>query len=204
MGKGTAFVYWAGLPLSLQGSTWMGLSHAADWLPTFVSAIGSSVKDNETKPLDGVDIWQALLTNATSARSDIYYGISQGNNGPALRDVHGYKLILGGDGGGKGEWSLQQLPNASSLESDTTGSSPAPPTVGRLFYWLPGDVRERNPLDDSQYSKVIERLQSSIDAYDATKVPQLRGDPSCPSFAPIDSAKGKWIGPYCDDSSVVV
>lgn len=35
-------------------------------------------------------------------------------DGPALRDAAGYKIIFGGDGGDKGAWSAQQLPNASS------------------------------------------------------------------------------------------
>ena len=26
----------------------------------------------------------------------------------------------------------------------------------------------------------------------------VTGDPACPSFAPLDSKEGKWIGPWCD------
>jgi hypothetical protein len=60
-------------------------------------------------------MWTTLLTNATSLRQEVYYGINQGGQGPAVRDVAGNKLILAerGGGGGKGEWSPQQLPNAT-------------------------------------------------------------------------------------------
>ena len=110
-------MFWEGLPKAAQGLVFDGLIHACDWLPTAVSAMGlKPVAAGETLPLDGIDMWSALLSNATSPRTVVYYGINQGSQGPAIRDVAGYKLMLvdTNGGGGKGEWSLQQLPNASS------------------------------------------------------------------------------------------
>lgn len=102
--RGTGFVQWDGMPDSVRGTTWDGLAHAADWLPTIASAVGSPVKPSETLPLDGTDLWAALISNGTSPRDNIYYGISQDGYGPAVRDMAGFKLIMGGSGGGAGGW----------------------------------------------------------------------------------------------------
>ncbi|EOD07247.1 hypothetical protein EMIHUDRAFT_62301 [Emiliania huxleyi CCMP1516] len=59
--RGTAFLHWQGLPR--RGVTFTGLAHAADWLPTIVSAVGSRLWPNETLSLDGLDLWDALLSN---------------------------------------------------------------------------------------------------------------------------------------------
>eukprot|EP01048_Picozoa_sp_COSAG05_P031167 COSAG05_NODE_11235_length_523_cov_1.332547_1_plen_145_part_10 len=75
--RGAGFLVWAGLPSLAQGLVYTGLIHACDWLPTALSAIGEPVKPDETLPLDGIDMWATLLSNATSPRTEIYYGINQ-------------------------------------------------------------------------------------------------------------------------------
>lgn len=98
-------------PLITQANvTYHGLAHAVDWLPTLVVGVlgGSTAK---TKPLDGHNLWNALLHNdpSQSTRDDIYYGITDsavGHYGPALRTVDGMKIIVGGWGGGKGQYKL--------------------------------------------------------------------------------------------------
>ena len=88
--------------------TYHGLAHAVDWLPTLIKgAISGSTAS--TKPLDGHDMWAALLSNdpSKSTRTDIYYGItdaSVGIYGPALRTADGMKIIIGGWGGAKGQY----------------------------------------------------------------------------------------------------
>jgi len=150
----------------------------------------------ETLPLDGMNLWSALVNGATSPRTDIYYGVNQKLEGPAVRDVKGFKLILGNGGGGKGEWSPKQLPNRILLADSASNQSSD--SDGKLLYSLPDDVGERNPLAIQKNVQTVNRLQSIIDKYEATKVPQLMGDPNCPRFQPRDSPKGPWIGPYCD------
>ena len=116
--RGTGFLSWQGLPPAVKGTTWPGLMHAADWLPTVVTAIDQGeLKPSETLPLDGQALWAALLSGGASPRKVIYYGISEKGDGPAVRDVAGNKLITNGDGGGRGTWSPEQLPNASSFET---------------------------------------------------------------------------------------
>jgi hypothetical protein len=90
--------------------TYHGLTHAVDWLPTLVAGVlaGSTAS---TKPLDGHNLWDALLANdpSQSTRTDIYYGITDsavGIYGPALRTADGMKIVLGGWGGGTGEYRL--------------------------------------------------------------------------------------------------
>ena len=87
-------------------------------IQTALQALGTpAVKPGETLPLDGVDMWSTVLANGTSPRTEIYYGINQAGQGPAVRDVAGHKLILShsGGGGGKGEWSPEQSVHASHL-----------------------------------------------------------------------------------------
>eukprot|EP00316_Scyphosphaera_apsteinii_P004296 CAMPEP_0119310046 /NCGR_PEP_ID=MMETSP1333-20130426/17671_1 /TAXON_ID=418940 /ORGANISM="Scyphosphaera apsteinii, Strain RCC1455" /LENGTH=512 /DNA_ID=CAMNT_0007314163 /DNA_START=26 /DNA_END=1564 /DNA_ORIENTATION=- len=209
--RGTAFVYWAGLPPSVRGGTFYGLAHAADLLPTIVIAVGGRLWPNETRPLDGVSLWTSLISNNTSPRTSVYYGISQSHEGPAVRDADGFKLIASGSGGGKGAWSPQQLPNASSsckvndtynqlslIEGGAGKSLVGADSEGLLLYYLPSDASERSPLDPAKNADVVARLQELIESYDKTKVPQVTGDPACPTFTPLDSKEGKWIGPWCD------
>eukprot|EP00039_Didymoeca_costata_P006290 m.88955 g.88955 ORF g.88955 m.88955 type:complete len:535 (-) comp13198_c0_seq2:42-1646(-) len=202
--RGTSFVWTASMPM--KGLKYYGLMHACDWMPTIISAIGAPpLKPGETLPLDGIDMWDALTTNASSPRKVIYYGISQQNFGPAVRNPEGFKIIPGGSGGGKGEWSPQQLPNASW---SYYGASPEIMMPIREAQWQEGDdllmfqvetdPGEHSPLDPSQNAAIVSSLQAIIAQYNKTKVPQQQNDPSCPKFAPINSPKGTWIGPWCN------
>ena len=88
------------------GLIFPGLFHASDWLPTIMEglleaevkafrceldflaltlSIGSgqlahafpcNATCEGTKPLDGLNLWPALAQNASSPRSDIFYGIA--------------------------------------------------------------------------------------------------------------------------------
>lgn len=278
---GTSFMWWAGLPQSVQGSVWPGLAHAADWLPTAVDAVGLAPLQpgKETLlPLDGVSLWPALLSGGASPRQDVYYGINQYEGGPAVRDTQGNKMILGGDGGGKGVWSPQELPNGTApaaLDSDaaafkpaalncsavlpgvclpgaqvgpelnttsagaccqacasakgcvawtlnldapvpgcflhhalpekprrsphcTSGSSlPVPTEPAPAFFDLVQDFAERVNFTEIP-SDAVARLHAIVAKYEASKVPQKTGDPSCSKYSPQTSPQGKWVGPWCD------
>ena len=63
---------------------------------------------------------------------------------------------------------------------------------------MPSDPGERTPLDLTANAAVVTRLRALAKAYEATQVPQVTGDPDCPSFSPLNSPQGKWIGPWCD------
>ena len=57
-----AFVWSAKLPLTLRGTTYHGLMHAADWLPTFATLAGRA--DLTPRGVDGVDQWRAMRAAA--------------------------------------------------------------------------------------------------------------------------------------------
>lgn len=165
-------------------------------LPTIVDAIGSELKPNETLPLDGITLWDSFQKpNSVSPRTEIYYGISQDETGPAVRDVWGNKLILGNGGGGKGQWSPQELPNASATGGALMFSDSEAAKEQHLFN-VTVDPGEHNELPLNQ--EVVDRLMEIVVRYNKTKVPQKTGDPSCPKFAPRQSAQGPWLGPWCD------
>ncbi|CAE7901531.1 ARSJ, partial [Symbiodinium necroappetens] len=150
--RSTALVYAPGrVP---QGLIFPGLFHASDWLPTIMEGLlEAEVKG--TKPLDGLNLWPALAQNASSPRSDIFYGIADhtvGFHGPALRTADGWKLLLNG-GGGSGRWSNESrllaadrrtsekiYPQLFDLKKDPSErfdlSQERPDIMGRLRYLL--------------------------------------------------------------------
>jgi arylsulfatase A-like enzyme len=213
--RGTGFLYWSGLPSTAVGLKYTGLIHAADWLPTVVSALtGASVEPKETLPLDGIDMWAALTGNHTSPRTHVYYGIAQGGMGPALRDVAGVKLIVGTSGGGKGEWSPQQLPNQTSTSLpgpaekylDPREVTHARQTDDQLVFNLASDPGEHTPLSaplPPSTAAAVATLLRIRAQYAATAVPQAVPDPSCPKFTGLNTTDpsgntAKYIGPWCD------
>ena len=203
-------MYWKGLPKPIRGSQYSGLFHAADWLPTVISAVAPQhpLTPHDTLPLDGVSMWLAVCHNLTSPRKYVYYGVNQQLQGPAVRNSAGFKLIVGGDGGGAGLWSPEQLPNALhrawtpisrfyfSSASNSTNSS-------TQLYHIADDPGERHPLSmaDPQNQAAAAELQQIVDQYKKTQVPQAVSDPSCPPFHSLhttDNPPREFIGPWCD------
>ena len=64
--RSAAFVFWPnGLGDARAGTQHHGLFHATDWLPTIAGLAGADTSTN--LPLDGVDIWPALLQGGTAS-----------------------------------------------------------------------------------------------------------------------------------------
>merc|ERR1712228_45686 len=88
------------------GEMYLGLMHAADWLPTIMGMIGEPAMPGETLPLDGVNLWPSLSEGDGALRDEVYYGVTDtqvGMHGPAYRSGD-MKLIVGGIGGKPGKW----------------------------------------------------------------------------------------------------
>ena len=117
--RGTALVWGSPGLLSVTGYHNYQLLHAVDWLPTLVELAGGDPAGG--RPLDGISQLQTLLHNATTLRTEVYYGVTDNSPcmqtisdatatdrdgesyatcvyGPALRDAD-YKIIGGGSGG---------------------------------------------------------------------------------------------------------
>lgn len=92
------------------GRTWHGLGHVSDLLPTLLGAAGLPVPspdDGITGPtrLDGMMLWKAIITNATSPRTEVIHQVINQNN---PRDCYGADHDAQNCGGGLriGKWKL--------------------------------------------------------------------------------------------------
>ncbi|CAE7567869.1 Arsb [Symbiodinium sp. CCMP2456] len=175
--RSTALVYAPGrVP---QGLVFPGLFHASDWLPTIMEGLlGAEVKG--TKPVDGLNLWPALAQNASSPRSDIFYGIADhtvGFHGPALRTADGWKLLLNG-GGGSGRWSNE----SRLLAADTR----TPQKIYPQLFDLKTDPSERFDLSQER-PDIMGRLRSLLFHYERSGRPQVLPDRSCRPNEPTRS-----------------
>ena len=55
------------------GITVDGIIHTVDFYPTIVTLAGASTA--KSKPLDGIDVWQTVSTNAASPRTEVVYNV---------------------------------------------------------------------------------------------------------------------------------
>lgn len=110
------FVSGGAFPSSRMGTTWNGLVHIADWLPTLVEGVAGATIDNGAAPVNvtGFNQWPALLSGnlAMSPRTSVVFqvanryhaGVSAMRSGPL-------KLIQGGN---PGDSRLLEWPKNSS------------------------------------------------------------------------------------------
>ncbi|XP_046993799.1 arylsulfatase I-like [Schistocerca americana] len=69
------------------------LMHVTDWLPTFYAAAGGNVS-SLPEDLDGVNLWDALVTNAESPRTEVLLNIDEKVGNGAIR-IGDWKLVKG-------------------------------------------------------------------------------------------------------------
>ena len=70
-----------------RGTTWAGLAHASDLLPTMMAAAGLPMPvDTGPTPLDGFSLWEAVRSNSTSPRTSVVHQVLNQFN---LRDCLG-------------------------------------------------------------------------------------------------------------------
>jgi arylsulfatase B/arylsulfatase I/J len=97
--RATGFIHSA--LLKMIGFEYHGLVHVSDWLPSLYHLAGGAGLDG----IDGIDVWEAIVTNGTSPRKELLHNIDMLNGGDAglpfgsasLR-VGDMKLILGRPG----------------------------------------------------------------------------------------------------------
>lgn len=92
--RGTAFI-WS--PLIETPHVAHQMMHITDIMPTLYSAAGGSVSD--LGGIDGVDMWESLLKDSASPRTEILHNIDPIGNTSALR-YNNYKFVQGSYAGG--------------------------------------------------------------------------------------------------------
>eukprot|EP00041_Stephanoeca_diplocostata_P011247 m.182865 g.182865 ORF g.182865 m.182865 type:complete len:715 (+) comp18473_c0_seq2:123-2267(+) len=69
--RGNSFVAGGLIPQHMRGTQWGGAAHAADWYTTIAALAGASVEASGPLPVDGVELFEAITSNATSPRTEI-------------------------------------------------------------------------------------------------------------------------------------
>ena len=151
------------------------LMHVTDWLPTlsYVASLEGELEGGvETKPLDGVNQWDAIANLGVSAREEFIINIDRtsvvcGHVGPmaALR-WRDYKLIIGDTGcAGGPPCGWYPTPNRRNISHHNV-------TTSVELYNIEEDPYETHDLAwDFQYVEVISTMIKKIMKYDASAVP---------------------------------
>jgi hypothetical protein len=134
------------------GRSWHGLGHVADLLPTLLGAAGQTMPNSDYDGightgLDGKMLWTAIMSNATSPRTEVIHQVVNQHN---PRDCHGADHDAQNCGGGlrTGRW--------------------------KLLVGYPGDSRTRNATNlHSTYAKW--ELISRYGGQNASQMPRLDG-----------------------------
>ncbi|XP_077992859.1 arylsulfatase J-like [Glandiceps talaboti] len=107
--RAAGFVHSPLLNNEVRGTVMNDLFHATDWFPTFVHLAGGNVDDGTTKPLYGINQWEAISQGTKSKRTEVLINIL--NKATFDRDFETYQraAIRDGDwklltGCGEGEW----------------------------------------------------------------------------------------------------
>jgi hypothetical protein len=92
----TAMVHSSLIPSNMQGQSYGGLMHITDWLPTLmhIATDGQWTGSLTNAELDGLDMWEAILTNATSPRIEIVH-YADGNKTVTLQQSNMKFAVIG-------------------------------------------------------------------------------------------------------------
>lgn len=114
----TSFVSGSLIPASRRGQTWSGLAHSSDIYVTVVVGVAGLTLPAHTgpRPLDGFNLWPAILGNLSSPRTEIIHQVTNnytlwhGLKDPPVIRSGKYKLILGEPG----DATIRQWPSLSA------------------------------------------------------------------------------------------
>jgi len=212
--RGTAFI-WASeniMPDERRGSSFSGLMHGVDWLPTFCEAatLNCSAKYNLSTGavIDGISQWNAMLDPSVGQkREEFLYGEHDGGNQKdsdydlALR-LGDWKLFQGW--GGKPTFysginytfpngTLDPFGDSMAENLDTSNS--------KLLFNVIDDPLETTDLS-ADHKYVVEIMSMILDQYRGSAVDVVGGgthpDPNCPPFQfQKDDEVGTVLAPWC-------
>lgn len=199
--RSQTFVHWPGLASDRVGSTFGGLVHVSDWLPTVHSALFGSSAKAVGKPFDGIDAWAALKDGTASKRTEmlismrdadscgkkdtdcVYPGQLAYRSGP-YKLIHGHTWLRGGMDDTCASWS--KCGNGWVIPPDVGSSrapnekkpSPGQPEGTNAYSWgsvwlfdIENDPLEENDLSEAMPDKVNELL-AKLSVINATHIDQ--------------------------------
>ena len=179
-----------GKMLKNSATTYSGLLHATDWLPTLVEGVANLElnKSGNLQPLDGFNVWSAVTANTTSPRHEVLLtlnpprGPSSGHPtkksfpGTAAIRVDNWKLILGHPNCSQQGWEPSVNVTGDKCPSGWVHPNgieilpPPNPSMVWLFN-LDDDPLEENDLH-AENPDIVEKLRARIEAYNATHISQ--------------------------------
>lgn len=183
--RASAFV--SGKGIKNPGTTYKGLMHAVDWMPTILSAAG--VKQDSS--IDGIDMWDSLQNNNPSKRTEFIYNLDDKTpelTGHAAIRMGDYKLIEGNPGLYHGWYPPPE--DESILDTDQFNEIPLVPQL----YNLKEDPNEHNNLFWKE-REIYKKLNSRMEEYKKDMVPaDYPGNDK--KSAPSDYG-GYWTPGWC-------
>jgi len=182
--RGEAFVYSELLPVSVRGKKWDGMVHTSDWYTTFVEGLAELSLPSNTgpRPVDGMNIWPALMTGGVSPRNEVISQVQNDywNDTQVIRSGV-FKLLIGnpGDSNRIPFPALSKQPVAfgksGGIVEPGTGHSTGPGmsdgpynktlcTKSPCLFNLKDDITESHDLAaDPQYAPLIKNLTKRLE-----------------------------------------
>lgn len=181
------------IPQEQLGTSWSGLMHITDWLPTFLSL---SERTPTADTIDGINMWDNITSNSSSPRSELLHNLDEFGDW-AIR-VGDYKLI------NSSIWTTVTL--GGVVEPPTTADDPSysnPSNTGKLYLFnIADDPYEQTDLVDSDQVKTNELL-AILDTYRSLAVAQFgtENDDDAKTKAEEENGWMPWQGDEPADTS---
>lgn len=200
--RSQTFVHWPKLSAERQGTTFAGLVHVSDWLPTVASALLGQQVVSVGKPFDGIDTWPAIRDGTDSSRTEMLLSMRDASEcsvsgcaypGQLAYRIGHHKLIYGhpnlrGAHGDECEWSATlNCWNGWGVPKDA-GASKAPDNVVNPPAGLPTELSayswgsiwlfdiEKDPLEENDLSAEMpekrDELLARLVAFNASQIDQ--------------------------------
>mmetsp|Transcript_7740 Transcript_7740/g.14562 ORF Transcript_7740/g.14562 Transcript_7740/m.14562 type:complete len:566 (+) Transcript_7740:82-1779(+) len=197
-----AFVHSPMFTAAQRGRTYDGYFHVADWLPTLVEGLagrGTGKPLQVQHPLDGMDLWAALLgeAEANAERTEVLLGL-QGKN-QATGEYKGYTtgaLIVG-------EWKLVHNEVETATYSPPTTAEGAWTEVAKAgsaatvsaLYNIAADPNEETDLQEA-YPFVYEYLLQRLGWHEERALQSEYCALKDTSAYEVWAANGGFVGPW--------
>eukprot|EP00039_Didymoeca_costata_P024008 m.8970 g.8970 ORF g.8970 m.8970 type:complete len:559 (+) comp3984_c0_seq1:142-1818(+) len=171
--RGVGLVSGGLVPIHRQGTRWGGMIHGTDWYVILLHLAGASDETiyNSTGPLpsDGVNVWDALMSDSTSPRTEIVLNID-GDLPGAIR-IGDWKLMKGYPGctscynANDGWWPAPEMANVSYVKDEST----LPCSKSPCLFNLKDDPLEKHDVS-MQYPKQVATMMERYTSYQKSEV----------------------------------